>query len=71
MKKIIKLILIIICMFTIFSFSSDNGDKSTKKSDSIIIVMCEKFFGRELSKQEKEKYIDKLKEANFKEELAI
>ena len=47
-------------MFIIFSFSSDNGNKSTEKSDSVIIVLCEKFFGRKLSNVEKEKYINYL-----------
>ena len=57
-KKLIKLLLIILCMFMIFSFSSDNGVESTKKSDSIIITITEKFIGRELTIDEKEKYID-------------
>ena len=60
MKKIIKLILIILCMILIFSFSSDNADVSTKKSDSVIIRTCEVFLGRSLTNKEKEKYVDSL-----------
>lgn len=58
-RKIIKLFLIIICMFMIFTFSSDNSIESTKKSDSIIIKISERVLGRNLSKKEQEIYIDK------------
>lgn len=58
MKKIIKLTLVILCMVLIFCFSSDNADASTKKSDGIIIKTCEFVLGRELTEEEKVKYID-------------
>lgn len=60
MKKTIKLILIILCMILIFTFSSDTADVSTKKSDSVIVKTCEVLMGRKLTEKEKEKYIDKL-----------
>ena len=59
MKKIIKLILIILCMILIFNFSSDNADTSTKKSDSVIVRTCEVLVGRKLTNKEKKKYIEK------------
>ena len=59
MVKFIKLILIILCMMLIFSFSSDNADTSTKKSDSVIVRTCEVLIGRKLTSYEKEKYIEK------------
>lgn len=55
-RKIIKLILIILWMVLIFSFSNDNGSVSTKKSDGFIIKMVETISGRELSESEKEKW---------------
>jgi VanZ family protein len=58
-KKTIKLILIIICMATIFCFSSDNATESTKKSDAVIVKISETVLGRKLSTIEKEKYISK------------
>ena len=59
LKKIIKFLLILVCMGIIFSFSQDNGAVSTKKSDSIIISITEKFFGRKLTTKEKVKYTDR------------
>ncbi|MBE6158139.1 MAG: VanZ family protein [Firmicutes bacterium] len=59
MKKFIKLLLIILCMMSIFMFSSDSGDKSTGKSDSIILHGIKFFTGRELNDKEKQIYIDK------------
>lgn len=59
-KKFIKLMLVIIWMGLIFSFSSDTGDVSTKKSDSFIINVVEKFYGRKLSNSERKKWIEKL-----------
>ena len=41
-KKVIKFILIVLCMVVIFMFSSDNADMSTEKSDGLIISVCEK-----------------------------
>ena len=59
-KKIIKLILIILWMGIIFSFSSESGDASTKKSDSLIIKFVETIKGRELSSDEREDAINYL-----------
>lgn len=56
-RKIIKLVLVIAWMGLIFSFSSDNGDVSTKKSDSFILSIVELFYDRELSSNEEEKWI--------------
>lgn len=43
-------------MGLIFSFSSDTGSVSTKKSDGFIIRVVEVVKGRELSEEEKEKW---------------
>ena len=59
MKKIIKIILVLICMTTIFMFSSDTADESSEKSGSIIITITEKIIGRELTNKEKRIYLDK------------
>jgi len=59
MKKLIKLILIVICMISIFKLSSDNKELSTNKSDGVIITMSEFFLGRHLNSLEKEMYIEK------------
>lgn len=55
-KKIIKLGLVIFWMGLIFSFSSDTGSVSTKKSDGFIIRIVQVVKGRELSEEEKEKW---------------
>ena len=57
-KKIIKFILILLCMFIIFIFSNDNGDKSTKKSDMVIVSTTRFFLGDKLSNKEYQQYID-------------
>lgn len=59
LKKIIKLILILLCMATIYLFSSDPADVSTRKSDGIIIKTAEVFLGDDLTSSEKENIIDK------------
>lgn len=60
MRKTIKLILIILCMMTIFMFSSDSANESSKKSDGLIIKTCETVLRRKLTSYEKEKYVSKL-----------
>ena len=55
-KKVIKLVLIILWMGLIFSFSNDSGVVSTKKSDGLIIRCVETILGRDLSDSEKEKW---------------
>lgn len=57
-KKGIKLILIILCMVTIFMFSSDDATKSTKKSDGVIIHISNFFSKGHLSREQQEKLID-------------
>ena len=59
MKKIIKLILIVLWMGLIFSFSSDNASESTNKSDGVIIRICETVLNRSLSDSEKKEYTSK------------
>ncbi len=56
-KKVIKLIFVVLWMSLIFIFSNDSGVQSTKKSDGFIIRIVEVFYGRELSLQEKEKWV--------------
>ncbi|MBQ9019207.1 MAG: VanZ family protein [Bacilli bacterium] len=58
-KKTIKLLLVLLTMITIFYLSNDNGDKSTKKSDSVIIKISEKILNKKLTTKEKQKIIDK------------
>ncbi len=58
LKKIIKIFLIIIWMGVIFAFSSDTGEASTKKSDSIIINIYQIFNKKELKEKDKEKIIN-------------
>lgn len=59
MKKIIKIILLVLCMSTIFFFSNDKREASTKKSDGLIISVTEKIIGRKLNNNEKEYYTSK------------
>ena len=59
-KKIIKLILIILWMGIIFCFSSESGEVSTRKSDSLIIRLVEAIKGRTLSDDERENAINYL-----------
>lgn len=44
-------------MGLIFSFSSDNAESSTKKSDGFIIKTVQVVLGRELSQSEKDKWL--------------
>ena len=46
-------------MVTIFFFSSDTADSSTKKSDGLIVRVAEKVLGRKLTDKEKDSYTDK------------
>ena len=59
MKKVIKLILIVLWMALIFSFSSDNADTSTEKSDGVIIKVSEIFLNKELTQIEKKELTSK------------
>ena len=58
-KKIIKILLVLIIMFTIFKFSGENDVKSEKRSDGIIIKTTEFILNRKLTDKEKELYIEK------------
>ena len=58
-KKIIKILLVLIIMFTIFKFSGERDTVSTKRSDGLIIRTCEFVLGRQLTLEEKEIYIEK------------
>ena len=57
-RKILKGILVIICMITIFYFSSDNCDESSYKSDSVILKVSSFLGVHHLSKSDKESLID-------------
>lgn len=56
--RIIKVLLLILCMISIFYFSSDNGVESSDKSHSIIYSVGELILGRELTNQEKDYYVE-------------
>ena len=58
-KKVIKLILVILCMITIFMFSSDKDYESSRKSNSIITGIADVFSKKKLSDVEKDRYINK------------
>jgi VanZ family protein len=58
-KKIIKVLLILIVMVTIFMFSNDDSEVSTRKSDRLIIKVSEFVLNRELSNKEKSEYLDR------------
>ena len=58
LKKIIKIILVLLCMATIFSFSSDTADESTEKSDGLIVRISEFLVGHRLSEEERQEKID-------------
>lgn len=57
-KKIIKMILLVICIVSIFLFSSDSAEESSKKSNTIIYKVGEALVGRKLTPIEKEKAVD-------------
>lgn len=59
MGKIIKIILLVLCMSTIFFFSNDKADASTKKSDGLIVRISEMVLNKKLSNNEKDKYTTK------------
>ena len=58
-KKTVKFIIVLICMLSIFLFSSDNGDESTRKSDGIIINMCNIFMKNKINSENKTKFINR------------
>ncbi len=59
MIKILKLLLVLLIMITIFMFSSDTGEKSDVKSEGLIIRITQTVLNRKLTVKEKELYINK------------
>ncbi len=59
LRKVIKFILVILCMFTIFMFSSDKDYESSKKSNSVILGIADMFSKGNISKTDKDNYIKK------------
>ena len=57
--KIIKWILVILCMISIFLFSADTSDESDLKSNGLIIRIAEVLAGRKLNDAEKDEKIEK------------
>ena len=55
-RKIVKFMMILLCMGTIFFLSSDTATSSSKKSNYVIVRMTESFFRRKLNSQEKKYY---------------
>ena len=56
-KKIIKGFIVILCMLSIFLFSTDNSNESTRKSNQVILGITN-LFHKDLSNKEKKKIID-------------
>lgn len=59
LKHYINIVLIIIWLFVIFSFSAENADKSSHRSDQIIIKTVETVTKKELTPKQKEKVTEK------------
>ena len=59
MIKIIKILLVIICMISIFMFSSDPSYESDKKSNTVIVFIAECLAGHNLNSVERQEKIDK------------
>ena len=59
MKKIFKLILVILWMSVIFSFSSQKAEDSSKLSDGLIIKVAKVFVDKDLSIEKQEELLDK------------
>ncbi len=57
--KIIKWILVLACMISIFMFSSDTADESDAKSNHIIVSIAEFLAGKNLTPAEREEKIEK------------
>lgn len=58
MRKIIKIICVLICMISIFLFSHDDGGRSSKKSDGVMIAVCSIFMSHDQCIEHKDKYVD-------------
>lgn len=59
LRKIIKIVLLIIWMGVIFSFSSDSGTESKKKSETVIVKTHEVITHEELTTQQKDVLVEK------------
>lgn len=57
--KIVKVFIVLLCMFTIFMLSADDNNESNKKSDGLIIKACKILVRKDLSEKEQQAYIDK------------
>ncbi len=57
-RIIIKFILLLCCMILIFSFSSDSGTRSTKKSDQVILSVLKVFDKDSLSEKKQKETIN-------------
>lgn len=58
-KNYINIVLILIWLFVIFSFSAEDSKKSTKTSDQVIVKTAETIKKEELTPKEKETLIEK------------
>lgn len=58
-RKIIKLLLILICMGWIFFLSSDTAEASSQKSSKVIVKVTETVLHRYLNSKEKKYYVRK------------
>ncbi len=56
-KKIIKGLVVLLCMFSIFFFSTDNSVESTNKSNRVILEITN-LFHKDLNHKEKQEIID-------------
>lgn len=56
--KIIKTILVVVCMTAIFMFSNDSADASDEKSNGIIVSVAEFLAGHTLSPEKREEKIE-------------
>ena len=57
--KIVKVFIVLFCMFTICMLSADDNNESNKKSDGLIIKACKILVRKDLSEKEQQTYIDK------------
>ncbi len=57
--KIIKIILVLLCMISIFMFSNDPAEASDKKSNHVIVSIAEFMAGHSLDKDTRQETIDK------------
>ena len=56
--KVMKWYFVLLCMLSIFLFSSDSGDESDSKSSHLIVSIAELLVGHQLSDEERQEKID-------------